>query len=318
MAKAEHARLSGPDVSKLRDLLNRIQITKGSLEQAIVEKKEAQLIQSLSEGRELNLNPVLLQQGERALQQIIERKNKRLMAKMGSGMSTPAMQAIAMSSASSNMASNAQSDKQDAAAISAAPAAKMSLIQEVIRSLSLCVFFYGFTPLFIYLFIYFLCIFLLCSRSSSQENTAALRFALSFASLSVQEKRVAQVVAQHVQARDLESAVSEQVTRLRLWSLLGRLFFDAFCRPLCVRPSFNAWEPNLSWQIFPRFGLTTAASKYWDGALNRVRRRSWSWNKASLRFECSTTCSASWATKSRCILKCKPRVAPRRKICTLS
>jgi hypothetical protein len=37
-----------------------------------------------------------------------------------------------------------------------------------------------------------------------------------------------------------------------------------------------------------------------------------------LRFECSTTCSASWATKSRCILKCKPRVAPRRKICTLS
>jgi hypothetical protein len=158
MAKAEHARLSGPDVSKLRDLLNRIQITKGSLEQAIVEKKESQLIQSLNEGRELNLNPVLLQQGERALQQIIERKNKRLMAKMGSGMSTPAMQAIAMSSASSNMASNAQSDKQDAAAISAAPAAKMSLIQEVIRSLSLCVFLYGFTPLFI-LFIYLFYLF---------------------------------------------------------------------------------------------------------------------------------------------------------------
>ncbi len=312
MAKAEHARLSGPDVSKLRDLLNRIQITKGSLEQAIVEKKEAQLIQSLSEGRELNLNPVLLQQGERALQQIIERKNKRLMAK--NGMSTPAMQAIAMSSASSNMASNVQSDQQDVASL-AAPAAKMSLIQEVIRSLSSCVFLYGFTPLFIY-FLHVSCCY--THARPSQENTAALRFALSFASLSVQEKRVAQVVAQHVQARDLESAVSEQVTLLRLWSLLGRLFFDAFCRPLCVRPSFNAWEPNLSWQIFPCFGLTTAASQYWDGALNRVRRRSWSWNKVSLRFECSTTCSASWATKSRCILKCKPRATSRRRTCTSS
>ena len=171
MAKAEHARLSGPDVSKLRDLLNRIQITKGSLEQAIVEKKESQLIQSLNEGRELNLNPVLLQQGERALQQIIERKNKRLMAKMGSGMSTPAMQAIAMSSASSNMASNAQSDKQDAAAISAAPAAKMSLIQEVIRSLSLCVFLYGFTPLFIYLF--FMYFFVMLTLILSGKHSSA-------------------------------------------------------------------------------------------------------------------------------------------------
>ena len=189
MAKAEHARLSGPDVSKLRDLLNRIQITKGSLEQAIVEKKESQLIQSLNEGRELNLNPVLLQQGERALQQIIERKNKRLMAKMGSGMSTPAMQAIAMSSASSNMASNAQSDKQDAAAISAAPAAKMSLIQEVIRSLSLCVFLYGFTPLFIYLFILFIFYVFFCYAHAHPLRKTQQRSDLHYRLLPFPSKR---------------------------------------------------------------------------------------------------------------------------------
>ena len=68
MAKAEHARLTGPDVLKLRNLLSRIQVTKGLLEQAIVEKKESQLIQALQEGRDLCLNPVLLQEGERALQ----------------------------------------------------------------------------------------------------------------------------------------------------------------------------------------------------------------------------------------------------------
>ena len=43
IAKAEHARLTGPDVSKLRELLTRIQVTKGSLEQAIAEKKEAEI-----------------------------------------------------------------------------------------------------------------------------------------------------------------------------------------------------------------------------------------------------------------------------------
>lgn len=128
MAKAEHSRLTGPDVTKLRDLLNRIQITKGMLEQAIVEKKEAQLIQSLNEGRELNLNPVILQQGERALQQIIERRNKRLMAK--NAMSTPAMQAIALSSVTPNGGSNPQSELQEVANASA-PAVKMSLMQEV-------------------------------------------------------------------------------------------------------------------------------------------------------------------------------------------
>ena len=127
MAKAEHARLTGPDVSKLRDLLNRIQATKGLLEQAIVEKKEAQLIQALQDGRELGLNPVLLEEGERALQRIIERRSKRLLSK--NGMSTPAMQAIAMSSVNLS----AQSSIQDSVAQSA-PAAKMSLIQEVFCS----------------------------------------------------------------------------------------------------------------------------------------------------------------------------------------
>ena len=34
------------------------------------------------------------------------------------------------------------------------------------------------------------------------------------ASLSPQEKRIADAVAQHVQARDLEAAVAEQVTPL--------------------------------------------------------------------------------------------------------
>ncbi len=127
MAKAEHARLTGPDVSKLRDLLNRIQVTKGLLEQAIVEKKEAQLIQALQDGRELCLNPVLLEEGERALQRIIERRSKRLLSK--NGMSTPAMQAIAMSSVNLSM----QSSIQESVA-QTAPAAKMSLIQEVFCS----------------------------------------------------------------------------------------------------------------------------------------------------------------------------------------
>jgi hypothetical protein len=123
MAKAEHARLTGPDVSKLREILNRIQATKGLLEQAIVEKKEAQLVQSLQEGRELKLNPVLLQEGERALQRIIERKNRRLLSK--NEMSTPAMQAIAISSANSTVSASLQ----DTAVPSGA--GKMSLIQEV-------------------------------------------------------------------------------------------------------------------------------------------------------------------------------------------
>lgn len=127
MAKAEHAHLTGPDVSKLRDLLNRIQVTKGLLEQAIVEKKEAQLIQALQDGRELGLNPVLLDEGERALQRIIERRNKRLLSK--NGMSTPAMQAIAMSSVNLTM----QSSNQESVAQTAS-AAKMSLIQEVFCS----------------------------------------------------------------------------------------------------------------------------------------------------------------------------------------
>jgi hypothetical protein len=128
MAKAEHSRLTGPDVTKLREMLTRIQITKGTLEQAIVEKKEAQLIQSLNEGRQLNLNPILLQQGERVLQQIVERRNKRMMAK--NTMSTPAMQAIALSSGTSSASSNPQSEKQEAAGVSGS-AVKLSLTQEV-------------------------------------------------------------------------------------------------------------------------------------------------------------------------------------------
>ena len=128
MAKAEHSRLTGPDVTKLREMLTRIQITKGTLEQAIVEKKEAQLIQSLNEGRQLNLNPILLQQGERVLQQIVERRNKRMMAK--NTMSTPAMQAIALSSGTSSASSNPQSEKPEAAGVSGS-AVKLSLTQEV-------------------------------------------------------------------------------------------------------------------------------------------------------------------------------------------
>jgi hypothetical protein len=48
-------------------------------------------------------------------------------------------------------------------------------------------------------------------HANLQESVAALRFALSMTSLSVQEKRMAQAIALHVQARDLDSAVSEQV-----------------------------------------------------------------------------------------------------------
>jgi hypothetical protein len=129
IAKAEHARLTGPDVSKLRELLTRIQVTKGSLEQAIAEKKEAQLIQALQEGRELCLNPTLLQEGNRVLQRIIERKSKRMMAK--NEMSTPAMQAIAMSAVSSSI----DPSRQDTSA-QPAPAVKMSLIQEVFCSVA--------------------------------------------------------------------------------------------------------------------------------------------------------------------------------------
>jgi hypothetical protein len=125
MAKAEHARLTGPDVSKLREILNRIQATKGLLEQAIVEKKEAQLVQALQEGRELKLNPVLLQEGERALQRIIERKNRRLLSK--NEMSTPAMQAIAIPPATSGESAALHENGGSAAS------GKMSLIQEVSR-----------------------------------------------------------------------------------------------------------------------------------------------------------------------------------------
>jgi hypothetical protein len=184
MAKAEHARLTGPDVSKLREILNRIQATKGLLEQAIVEKKEAQLVQSLQEGRELKLNPVLLQEGERALQRIIERKNRRLLSK--NGMSTPAMQAIAISSATSSESAALQENGGSAAS------GKMSLIQEVSR------FAHAFSAMTL-------------RHADLQESVAALRYALSMTSLSVQEKRMAQAIALHVQAREMDSAVSEQV-----------------------------------------------------------------------------------------------------------
>ena len=135
MAKADHARLTGPDVTKLRELLNRIQAVKGLLEQAVTEKKEAQLVQALQEGRELGLSTILLEEGERTLQRIIERKNKRLLAKNQG--STPAMQAIAMASAS--LSSSAAPGSMSGSVVledlpSSAVAPKLSLIQEVLAS----------------------------------------------------------------------------------------------------------------------------------------------------------------------------------------
>ncbi len=141
MAKADHARLTGPDVTKLRELLNRIQAVKGLLEQAVTEKKEAQLVQALQEGRELGLSTILLEEGERTLQRIIERKNKRLLAKNQG--STPAMQAIALASASlsSSAAPGSMSGSvvlEDLSSSAAAP--KLSLIQEVLASQHLAFF----------------------------------------------------------------------------------------------------------------------------------------------------------------------------------
>jgi hypothetical protein len=246
MAKAEHARLTGPDVLKLRNLLSRIQVTKGLLEQAIVEKKESQLIQALQEGRDLCLNPVLLQEGERALQRINERKTKRLLAK--NEMSTPAMQAISISSATLN----ADNSSQPAAA------AKMSLIQEV------------FAPSCF--------VSILLTQPLYQEAVAALRFSLSMASLSVQEKRTAQAVAQHVQARDLEGAVAEQVMRhvisdcILCFRMAG--FDVCVYRLLCERHFFSARGPSLRCRIFRHFEQTTAANPCWLGAPNLSSRRS--------------------------------------------
>jgi hypothetical protein len=99
---------------------------------------------------------------------------------------------------------------------------------------------------------------------------AALRFALSITSLSVQEKRMAQTIAQHVQARDLDSAVSEQVTLIfwlfpisaasfshALQTFLRTSFFqrtaskfDLLNLPM-LRANISS-KPSLGWSSQPR------------------------------------------------------------------
>ena len=297
MAKAEHARLTGPDVAKLRELSNRIQATKGLLEQAVVEKKEAQLIQALQEGRELGLSSILLEEGERTLQRIIERKNKRLLAKNQG--STPAMQAIALASAP--FASSAAPSSQNASVVledapSSATAPKLSLIQEVFSH-----------PPFFCMSSFSVSIISLALRTAGECCGAAICPIHGF-SLSSGEANRRRSCSARAGARPGSCCCRAGDAAFQCVACLSHRH-DLCHRLLCVRPSSSAWHPSLSCSMSQPFVPTSAASLFSAGAPTRVRLHFWSSSPAKRLFECSMTCCVSWVIRWLCIQRCKRQLA---------